>query len=57
LNVTEIINTYRVKRSHKTRTRDFWNTRREIQIQTKLVQPSWKNGQHQTSETRPQLQT
>ena len=33
------------------------NTRREIQIQTKLDQPPWKNGQHQTSETRPQLQT
>jgi len=33
------------------------NTRRKIQIQTKLDQPSRKNGQHQTSETRPQLQT
>ena len=33
------------------------NTRREIQIQTKLDQPSRKNGQHQTSETRPKLQT
>ena len=33
------------------------NTRCEIQTQTKLDQPSWKNGQHQTSETRPQLQT
>ena len=33
------------------------NTRRENQIQTKLDQPSRKNGQHQTSETRPQLQT
>ena len=45
------------KRSHKKRTRDLWNTRRESQIQTQLDQPSWKNGQHQTSETRPQLQT
>jgi hypothetical protein len=24
---------------------------------TKLDQPSWKNEQHQTPETRPQLQT
>jgi uncharacterized FAD-dependent dehydrogenase len=38
-------------------TKDFWNTRREIQIQTKLDQPSRKNGQQQTSETCPQLQT
>ena len=38
---------------HKKRTRDLWNTRREIKIQTKLDQPSWKTGQHQTSETRP----
>ena len=45
------------KRSHKKRTRDLWNTRRGIQTQTKLDQPSWKNGQHQTAETRPQLQT
>ena len=29
---------------------DLWNTRREIQIQTKLDQPAWKNGQHQTAE-------
>jgi hypothetical protein len=29
----------------------------EIQIQTKLDQPSGKNGQHQNSETRPQLQS
>ena len=36
---------------------EMWNTRREIQIQTKVDQPSRKNGQHQTSETRPQLQT
>jgi len=43
--------------SHKKRTRDLWNTRREVKIQTKLDQPSQKNGQHQTSETRPQLQT
>ena len=28
------------KRSHKKRTGDLWNTRREIQIQTKLDQPS-----------------
>jgi hypothetical protein len=28
------------KRNHKTRTRDLWNTRREIQTQTKLGQPS-----------------
>jgi len=39
------------------RTRDLWNKRREIHIQTKLDQPTRKNGQHQTSETRPQLQT
>jgi len=39
------------------RTRDLWNTRREIQTQTKLDQPSCKNGQHQTTETRSQLQT
>jgi len=45
------------KRSHKKKTRDLWNTRREIQIQTKLDQPSRTNGHHQTSETRPQLQT
>ena len=41
----------------KTRTRDLWNTRRETQIQTKLDQPPRKNGQHQTPETRPHLQT
>ena len=46
-----------MKRSHKKRTKDLWNTRRKIQIQTELDQPSRKNGQHQTSETRPQLQT
>ena len=39
------------KRSHKKRTRDLWNTRREIQIQTKLEQPSGKNGQQQNWET------
>jgi len=39
------------------RTRGLWNTKREIQTQTKLDQPSWKNGQHQTPKTRPQLQT
>jgi hypothetical protein len=44
------------KRNHK-KTRDLWNTRREIQIQTELDQPSRRNGQHQTAETRPQLQT
>ena len=33
------------------------NRRRETQIHTKLDQPSWKDGQHQTPETRPQLQT
>ena len=38
-------------------TRILWNTRRETQIQTKLDQPPWKNGQQQTPETRPQLQT
>jgi len=41
----------------KTRTRNLWNTRRETQIQTKLDQPPRKNGQHQTPEIRPQLQT
>jgi len=46
-----------LKVCHKNRTGDFWNIRREIQIQTKLDQQSWKNGQHQTSETRSQLQT
>jgi len=45
------------KRSHKEITRDVWNTRRETQIQTKLDQPPWKKGQHQTTETHPQLQT
>ena len=44
------------KRSHKERTRDLWNTRRETQIQTKLDPPPWKNGQHRTRETRPHLQ-
>jgi len=39
------------------KTRDLWNTRCESQIQTKLDQPSRKNGQHQISQTRPQLQT
>ena len=39
------------------RTKYLWNTGRTIQIQIKLDQPSRKNGQHQTSETRPQLQT
>ena len=48
---------YNLKRSHKERTRDLWNTRRDIQIQTKPDQPPWKIGQHQTAETRPQLQT
>ena len=43
------------KRSHKERTEDLWNTRRETQIQTKLGQPPQKNGQHQTPKTRPQL--
>ena len=28
-----------------------------IFLQTELDQPPWKNGQHQTPETRPQLQT
>ena len=45
------------KRSHKERTRDLWNTRREIQTQTKLNQLSRKNGQLQTPETHRQLQT
>jgi hypothetical protein len=45
------------KWSNKKRTKDLCNTSREIQTQTKLDQPSRKNGQHQTSETRPQLQT
>ena len=43
------------KRIHKKRTGDLWNTRCEIQIQTKLDQPSSKNGQHQTAETRPTI--
>jgi hypothetical protein len=34
-------------------TRDLARTISEIQIQTKLDQPSWKNGQHQTSENTP----
>jgi len=33
------------------------HTRSETQIETKLDQPPRKNGQHQTPETRPQLQT
>jgi len=45
------------RRSHNKRTRDLWNTRRETQIQTKLDQLPWKNGQHQTPETCPQLRT
>ena len=45
------------KRSYKERTRDLWNTRREIQTQTKLNQLSRKNGQLQTPETHRQLQT
>ena len=45
------------KRRHKTITRNFWNTRSEIQTQTKLDQPPRKSGQHQTAETRPHLQT
>ena len=45
------------KRKHKKRTRDLWNTKCEVQIQTNLDQPSRKKEQHQTSETRPQLQT
>jgi len=36
---------------------ELWNTRRETQIQTKLDQPPRKNGQHQTAEIRPHLQT
>jgi len=39
------------------RTRNLWNTRRETQIQTTLDQPPRKNGQHQTPETRPHIQT
>ena len=35
----------------------LWVQDVETQIQTKLNQPTWKNGQHQTPETRPQLQT
>jgi len=31
--------------------------KRETQRQTKLDKPPWKNGQHQTAETRPQLRT
>jgi len=45
------------KRSYKKRTGDLWNTRRESQIQRKLDQPSRKNGQRRSSETRPELQT
>jgi len=45
------------KLRHKTRTRDLWNTRHDTQIQTKLDQPPQKNGQHQTPEIRPHLQT
>jgi len=43
--------------SDKERNGDLCNTRRETQIQTKLDQPPWKNGQHQTAETRPQIRT
>ena len=42
---------------HKTRTKDLWNTRHGTQIQTKLDQPPWKNGQYQTPEIRPHRQT
>ena len=45
------------KRCYKKRTRDLWNTRREIQTQTKLDQPTSKSGRHPNPETRPQLQT
>ena len=45
------------ERSHKKRTGDLCNTRREIQIQTKVDQPSRKNKEHKTYETRPRLQT
>ena len=41
------------KRSCNKRTRDLWNTRREIQTQTKLDQPSWKIGKQQTHKARP----
>src|SRR5215468_8409532 len=44
------------ERSHTKRTKDLWNTRCKIQIQTKLDQPSRKNGQHQNPETHPRLQ-
>jgi hypothetical protein len=44
-------------RSEIIRTTDLCNTSRDIQTQSQLVQPSRKNGQHQTAETRPQLQT
>jgi hypothetical protein len=36
-------------------TRNLWNTRREIQTQTELDQPPWKNEKRQTSETRTWL--
>jgi hypothetical protein len=42
-------------RLDKKRTRDPWNTRPKKQMQTEPDQPSRKNGQHQTAETRPQL--
>ena len=48
---------YNKKGSHKKRTRNICNTRCETQIQTKLDQPPWKNGQHQTPVTCAQLQT
>jgi len=36
---------------------DLWNTKRETETQTKLDQPPPKNGNHQTADVRPQLQT
>ena len=47
----------KIRSGHKKITRHLWNIRRKTQIQTKLDQPSWNNRQHQTPETRPQLQT
>jgi hypothetical protein len=41
------------KRRRKKRTKVSCNTVFKKQIQTELDQPTWKNGQHQTSKTCP----
>jgi hypothetical protein len=50
LNTTNCSNSTRIMNSSTT---DFFY----LYLKTKLDQPPWKNGQHQTPETRPQLHT